>query len=69
MQTAKSQYGEEEVKALRPANMPMNHRDKEQIADSIIDNITGQRIDFSFNPQLSGKAKSPFLSTTLSLPA
>lgn len=67
LQTAKSQYGEKEVKAIKPGNMSMDHRDKEQIADCIMDNIMTQRIDFSFNPQLSRKAKSAFFSTSSSI--
>lgn len=65
LQTAKSQYGEKEVKAIKPGNMLMDH--KEQIADRFMDNIMTQRIGFDFNPQLSGKAKSAFFSTSLSI--
>lgn len=59
-------YAEEEVKAIRPGNMLMDHRDKEQKADSIMKNTMGRRMDFSFSPELPGKAKSAFFFFFLS---
>lgn len=36
----------QEIKAMRPGNMSMDHRDEEQIADRVMGNLMGKKGDF-----------------------